>query len=149
MTSSDATSDSTYRVLDANLNRLREALRVIEEYYRFFKNDAEVAVTLKKSRHSVKQIEAGIGRELLLKGRDTLTDCFADKNRPEELERKTETDILIASCKRAQEAARVIEEYTKITAHPEFSEKAKTIRFSLYNVEKLLLGSCSKCRKSV
>ena len=133
-------SDSIYRVLDANLNRLREALRVIEEYYRFFKNDAPVAVTLKKLRHFVKEIEIAIGREPLLNGRDTFSDCFADKNRPEELQRKTVTDILAASCKRAQEASRVIEEYTKITDYPQLSEKAKTIRFSLYNVEKLLFS---------
>lgn len=133
-------SNSIYRVLDANLNRLREALRVIEEYYRFFKNDADIAVALKKLRHSLKEVENGLGRERLLKGRDTGNDCFADKNRPEELLRKTETDILVASFKRAQEAARVIEEYTKITEHPEYSETAKTIRFSLYNVEKTLLG---------
>jgi thiamine-phosphate pyrophosphorylase len=135
-----AASDSIYRVLDANLNRLREALRVIEEYYRFFKNDTQIVVTLKKLRHSVKEIELGVGRESLLKGRDSLSDCLADKNRPEELQRETVTDILAASCKRAQEASRVIEEYTKITDYPELSEKAKTIRFSLYNVEKLLFS---------
>jgi thiamine-phosphate pyrophosphorylase len=135
-----AASDSIYRVLDANLNRLREALRVIEEYYRFFKNDTQIVVTLKKLRHSVKEIELGVGRESLLKGRDSLSDCLADKNRPEELQRETVTDILAASCKRAQEASRVIEEYTKITDYPELSEKARTIRFSLYNVEKLLFS---------
>ncbi len=133
-------SDSIYRVLDANLNRLREALRVIEEYHRFFKNDAPMAVTLKKLRHSVKEIELGIGREPLLKGRDTFSDCFADKNRPEELQRETVIDILTASCKRAQEASRVIEEYTKLTDNPQLSEKAKTIRFSLYNIEKVLFS---------
>lgn len=133
-------SDSIYRVLDANINRLREALRVIEEYYRFFKNDAPVALTLKKLRHSVKEIEIDLGREPLLKGRNTFSDCFADKNRPEELQRKNVTDILAASCKRAQEASRVIEEYAKITDYPEISEKAKTIRFSLYNVEKLFIS---------
>ncbi len=133
-------SDSIYRVLDANINRLREALRVIEEYYRFFKNDAPVALTLKKLRHSVKEIELYLGREPLLKGRNTFSDCFADKNRPEELQRENVTDILAASCKRAQEASRVIEEYAKITDYPEISEKAKTIRFSLYNVEKLFLS---------
>lgn len=133
-------AESIYRVLDANLNRLREALRVIEEYYRFFQNDAQTAVVLKELRHKLEKIENGFGREILLKYRDTVNDCFADKNRPEELHRKSEADILIASFKRAQEAARVIEEYTKITEHPEFSEIAKTIRFSVYNVEKQFPG---------
>jgi thiamine-phosphate pyrophosphorylase len=81
-------SDSIYRVLDANLNRLREALRVIEEYYRFFKNDAPVAVTLKKLRHSVKEIELGIGKEHLLKGRDTFSDCLLIKTAPKSFKEK-------------------------------------------------------------
>lgn len=132
--------EPVYRVLDANLNRLREALRVMEEYYRFLKNDAVSAVEIKKMRHTIKRIESGYGLELLLKNRDTTSDCFASKNLPEELQRQTEDDILIASFKRAQEAARVIEEYTKITAYQEFSELAKTIRFSLYDLEKKFLG---------
>ncbi|NLD99938.1 MAG: thiamine-phosphate pyrophosphorylase [Fibrobacter sp.] len=131
---------SVYRVLDANLNRLREALRVIEEYYRFYLNDELISITFKTLRHSLIILEEGFGRKNLLANRDTQTDCFADVNRPEELQRTSHEDIVVASFKRAQEASRVIEEYSKVTEHVELSEVAKKVRFSLYSVEKQILG---------
>lgn len=128
-----------YRVLDANCNRLREAFRIIEEYFRFIQNDEQISVSLKLMRHSLIDIEATLGHTALLDARETETDCFASKNRPEEMVRSSGKDIVIAGFKRAQEAARVIEEYIKITDATEWSERAKVIRFSLYNLEKQLL----------
>lgn len=124
-----------YRVLDANCNRLREALRVLEEHFRFFENCGEDASEIKLLRHSLKSIISQLGQRQLLAARDTANDCFANKNRPEELERKKPDDILAANFKRAQEAARVIEEYSKLTPVSTTSETAKTIRFSLYTLE--------------
>jgi hypothetical protein len=72
-----------YRIIDANLNRLREALRVIEEYYRFIDNRPVACIRLKKVRHSLIEAEKAVGKERLLTGRDTVTDCFAGRNRPE------------------------------------------------------------------
>lgn len=125
-----------YRILDANLNRLREALRVIEEYYRFVKNDENISLELKKLRHFVSEIEKSLSINKLLENRDTQNDCFADKNTKEEMQRTSIDDVICANFKRAQEAARVIEEYVKLSETPEISIKAKTIRFSLYNLEK-------------
>jgi hypothetical protein len=124
------------RIIDANINRLREALRVIEEYFRFLSGDKRRAVALKKMRHSVEAIEAGIGARQLLASRDVARDPFANSNRPEELFRANARDVLAASFKRGQEAARVIEEFAKIVAAPPVSEQAKTVRFSLYSLEK-------------
>jgi hypothetical protein len=125
-----------FRVIDANLNRLREALRVIEEYYRFLQADKDRAVTLKSLRHSLNAIEAGIGRKNLLAGRDVASDPFANVNRLEELDRSGAGDVLRANFKRGQEAARVIEEFCKLSPVLALSEKAKTVRFSLYSLEK-------------
>jgi thiamine-phosphate pyrophosphorylase len=129
-------SNAVFRVLDANLNRLREALRVIEEYFRFIASQTPVAGQLKKLRHDIEELERGFGSERLLAGRDTGSDPFANLNRPEEMDRATILGVVAANFKRAQEAARVIEEYSKITDAPFLSEKAKTMRFSLYTVEK-------------
>ncbi|MGD9200343.1 MAG: thiamine-phosphate pyrophosphorylase [Chitinispirillia bacterium] len=128
-----------YRVIDANLNRLREGLRVIEEFFRFVRNNKDKSIELKLLRHSTIDLESGFGLKKLLKSRDTTSDPFADKNRKEELRRTDNQTILLASFKRSQEAARVIEEYAKITDHVNLSEKAKLIRFSLYNMEKEVL----------
>lgn len=128
-----------YRVLDANCNRLREAFRIIEEYFRLMQNDEANAISLKQMRHSLIGLEQALGQKELLEARDTESDCFAKTNRPEEMVRSSEQDIVIAGFKRAQEAARVIEEYIKVTEAAFWSEEAKKIRFSLYSLEKQLL----------
>ena len=132
-----------YRILDANLNRLREALRVIEEYYRFIDERPEVCVELKKARHSLIDVEAMLGREALLSRRDTDADCFSVGNRPEELVRSGLDGLLAANFKRGQEACRVIEEYAKValeSASALVAESAKAARFTLYKFEKELLS---------
>jgi len=131
-----------YRVLDANLNRLREALRVIEEYFRFINEQPVIAGKLKALRHRLIAIEATLGQQELLANRDSETDCFARENRPEELERNGLEALLAANFRRGQEACRVIEEYAKMIAGsgPDLSENAKTIRFDLYTLEKEVLG---------
>jgi hypothetical protein len=133
--------NSIYRVLDANCNRLREALRVIEEYFRFIINREDAAIELKKLRHELVAIEERLGRERLLENRDTATDCFVDLNRPEEMQRIGTDGLLKANFKRAQEAARVIEEYAKLTDGADASENAKSIRFSLYRIEQQYGGN--------
>lgn len=131
--------EAILRVIDANLNRLREALRVIEEYFRFINLNKNISIDLKQLRHSLEELEKNFDQKALLKSRDTVTDPFAGKNRNEELSRTNEIDIVKASFKRAQEAARVVEEYTKLTQHQKNSEKAKSIRFMLYAIEKKIM----------
>jgi thiamine-phosphate pyrophosphorylase len=130
---------SIFRVLDANLNRMREALRVVEEYFRFISPRPQVAIKLKRLRHDLEKMERAFGPERLLDGRDTESDPFANRNRPEEMGRTTPLVIVSAGFKRAQEACRVLEEYAKITEFPSLSEQAKTMRFSLYALEKSFL----------
>jgi hypothetical protein len=133
------TNRSVFRILDANINRMREGLRVIEEYFRFIQNDTELSITLKGLRHKIIDIELQLGRNNLIFNRDTSTDCFSNENRPEEMHRSSIEDVVCAGFKRSQEAARVIEEYSKIAEKPDASEFAKQIRFSLYNLEKTTL----------
>ncbi|MDG5815016.1 hypothetical protein QA601_08005 [Chitinispirillales bacterium ANBcel5] len=123
-------------MLDANLNRLREALRVIEEFFRFYKDQEDASVEIKSLRHLLPDIEKSLGSGNLLKARDTEKDCFSRECRPEEMKRAVLEDVLRANFKRAQEASRSIEEYSKLTETPEVSETAKKIRFLLYSIEK-------------
>lgn len=109
---------------------------MLEEYFRFIKEDENSSVTLKQMRHLLVEIEQSLGAGKLLENRDTENDCFASINRPEEMTRAAQSDILAANFKRAQEAGRVIEEYSKLSTTPAVSENAKKIRFSLYALEK-------------
>lgn len=137
---SNTDTSDVLRIIDANLNRLREAIRVIEEFFRFIASDTQLSVELKQMRHAIKDIHIGFDYNSLLGSRDTKTDPFANKNRKEELVRDNIISVLTANFKRGQEAARVLEEYCKVSACPELSENAKRIRFSLYSVEKKMMG---------
>lgn len=127
---------AVFRVLDANLNRLREGIRVVEEYYRFVLNDAVESKILKSLRHEIRQIEAGLDREELLAGRESDHDLFRSGSEARERERSGIEELVIANIRRSQEASRVLEEYLKLIEISPLSEIAKEIRFSLYSLEK-------------
>jgi len=112
---------------------------VIEEYFRFVVASEDAAIELKKMRHDLTAIEERLGQEHLMSYRDVESDCFSGANRPEEMDRSGMQTLLRANFKRAQEAARVIEEYAKLAGKEaaEASEGAKMIRFSLYRMEQL------------
>lgn len=119
------------RLIDANLNRLKEGIRVIEDIARYHDNNPQIAKTLKALRHKAK-IEERYSE--LLSSRDSQNDVLRTST-TEEMERQDIRSVLIANYKRAQESARVLEEVTKIwSAH--VSEKFKDIRYQLYTLEK-------------
>lgn len=118
------------RILDANLNRLREGIRVIEDIFRYLYNDKELAYKLKDIRHSSK-IDGYIE---LLESRDSLNDCLKPSIKSE-TNRADLKSIVIANFKRAQESSRVLEELYKLQ-NIELSERFKSIRYNLYTLEK-------------
>jgi len=125
-----------YRVIDANLNRLREGLRVCEEYFRFVKNEATQAKFLKNLRHKCKNLQDSFDANALLSNRNSAEDPFSSGLEANEGERETCDDLLKANIKRSQEAARVIEEFAKILQTETAPQIAKNIRFELYTFEK-------------
>ncbi|MDR0303215.1 MAG: hypothetical protein LBH98_00360 [Chitinispirillales bacterium] len=125
-----------YRVIDANLNRLREGLRVCEEYFRFIKNEKEPSQKLKKLRHCCRFLEENFEKEKLFFYRDSVNDPFAADFEAQETERKNVAELLTANIKRCQEAARVIEEFAKLCEKDSVSKISKNIRFELYAFEK-------------
>ncbi len=119
------------RLIDANLNRLKEGIRVIEDIARYHDNNPKIAKTLKALRHKAK-IEERYSE--LLSSRDSQNDVLRAST-TEEMKREDIRSVLIANYKRAQESARALEEVTKIWgAH--LSEKFKDIRYQLYTLEK-------------
>jgi len=102
---------SVYRILDANLNRAREALRVLEDVARFHHDDAAVAARLKDARHALDARSRPWARELLL-ARDSVGDVGRDSDRPVSGPRPLR-DVVAANLKRAGEALRSIEEVSK------------------------------------
>jgi thiamine-phosphate pyrophosphorylase len=127
-------SPQLYRVIDANLNRLKEGIRVIEDIARYSQNNKEIASSLKTLRHK-SQIDK---TEQLLKSRDSINDVLK-KSVASEMNRSDLKSIIIANYKRAQESSRVLEEMFKLI-EPELSENFKSIRYELYQLEKEQIG---------
>lgn len=117
-------------MVDANLNRLKEGIRVIEDIARYVHNDTSRSTTLKTLRHQCR-IEP---LEALLASRDSINDVLRP-TMSSEMNRTDLRSILIANYKRGQESARVLEELYKIV-EPALSERFKQIRYELYTLEK-------------
>ena len=118
------------RLLDANLNRLREGIRVIEDIFRYILDDKTTSLRLKELRHK-SRIE---NYNELLKSRDIKNDVLKKTTQSEQA-RESLNSILIANFKRAQESSRVLEEFTKLI-DTKSSENFKYIRYELYDIEK-------------
>jgi len=126
-------SPELYRVIDANLNRLKEGIRVVEDIMRYSYNNKELSLKLKHLRH-LAIIDETIK---LLEKRNTIHDVLRETIESE-LKRTNIENIFIANFKRAQESARVLEEIFKLSS-PEYSERFKHIRYELYDLEKNIL----------
>jgi thiamine-phosphate pyrophosphorylase len=124
-----------YRILDANLDRAREGLRIIEEWCRFGLNDANLAGECKRLRQEVgnwhtSQIRAA---------RDTPGDPGTDLTHPQEEQRSSITSLLQANFCRVQEALRVLEEYGKLY-DANMGSTFKQMRYQVYTLESTLMG---------
>ena len=120
-----------YRVIDANLNRLKEGLRVVEDIKRYVFDDAKLAYKIKSLRHKTK-----IPQKEVLKFRNSQNDVLKTSTKSEQ-ERSNLDEIITANFKRAQESARVLEECFKLI-NLERAELFKSIRYELYELEKEL-----------
>jgi thiamine-phosphate pyrophosphorylase len=118
------------RLIDANLNRLREGIRVVEDIFRYLLNDKETAKRLKELRH-ISRIDI---YDSLLDSRDIKNDVLK-KSTDSEQNRADVKSVLIANFKRAQESSRVMEEFGKLL-DTKTSENFKYIRYELYDIEK-------------
>jgi thiamine-phosphate pyrophosphorylase len=121
------------RILDANANRAREALRVIEDYARFGLNDDQVCGSLKQLRHDLAAAVAPLLRETILH-RDTPGDVGTSTKTASELKREGIADVVTAAGKRLGEALRTIEEFSK-PIDPPAAATVEAIRYRFYALE--------------
>lgn len=124
-----------YRVIDANLNRLKEGLRTVEEYARLIWGASSLTKRTKGIRHEATDlVEKYLSWDNLLSNRNSIQDVGQHLDSETELTREGISAILVSNLKRAQEAARVLEEYSKLV-NTNLSMGFKSIRFDLYNLE--------------
>ena len=118
------------RVIDANLNRSREALRVCEDITRFVLEDKPLTKLLKDIRHRI----SGVFPDSIVKSRSIKTDIGRkisfDKGSPRDFK-----SLFYNNIHRAQESIRALEEFSKLI-QGNFSGRFKILRFKVYSVEK-------------
>lgn len=126
----ESNSSKIERLIDANLNRLKEGLRVIEDICRYIHDDTTLTPQIKALRH---KLQNAYNKDRL-KYRDIEGDVQKISTKSE-LTRSSLNDLVIANFSRAQESSRVLEESFKLTK-TELSELFKQIRYQLYAIEK-------------
>ncbi len=123
-----------YRILDANLDRAREGLRIIEEWCRFGLDDATLTAECKALRQEL----ATWHTPELRAERDTPGDTGTALTHPGEMQRESLEQVLQANLCRVQEALRVLEEYGKVE-RPDLAIACKQMRYRVYALESQLI----------
>ena len=126
---------AVYRIIDANFNRSREAIRVIEEFCRFALNSGPLTERAKQIRHELSSAIGRLNAGRLISSRDTLGDVGVGKTVDEQLVRGELRDCFTAGCKRLTEALRVLAEMTQ-TQDRSVAETIEKLRYAAYTLEK-------------
>lgn len=113
-------------IIDANIHRACEWLRVIEEYFRFVAIDEVLTNKLAWLRKKVSHHALPVSDRARMEARDTESDVRANETIQS---RKNIYDLLLANMKRSQEALRALEEYTG-------DDHFRVFRYELYELEK-------------
>ena len=122
-------------MIDANINRGKEGLRVCEEIARFLLEDSKLTRELKNARHEVDSlIKSLVHKKDLLECRCSLRD-IGFNILGDELKRKNVQDIFLANIQRVKESVRVLEEFSKLI-NKQSALGFKKLRYRIYEIEK-------------
>ncbi|MEN6576809.1 MAG: thiamine phosphate synthase [Phycisphaerales bacterium] len=124
-----------YRIIDANFNRAREALRVVEEYCRFGLNSGTLSERAKKLRHELCAAVGRLDSGRLIAARDTLGDVGVGQKVEGQHQRTTLRDCFTAAAKRLTEALRAMAEVIQIQDKA-VAEAVERLRYESYTLEK-------------
>ncbi|CAG0974778.1 thiamine-phosphate pyrophosphorylase [Phycisphaerales bacterium] len=133
---------NAYRILDANLNRAREAARVLEDLARFVLNRADLCENAKLIRHDLAAAARCLDPHRLVASRDTGRDVGTTISTPAEYRRDSTLDLIRANAARLSEALRTIEETAKslgAAGAEHVGRPIESIRYRAYTLEKDLL----------
>lgn len=124
------------KVIDANFNRCKEGLRVVEDILRFILVDDNLRKTSRRLRHSLDKFAVEILTSAIL-SRNSRKDP-GKKCDHLEMKRKDVTSLLYINLQRVKESLRVLEEFFKLTI-PRRASEIKKIRYQIYELEKKIL----------
>ena len=140
---------SLFRLLDASANRAGEGLRVVEDYVRFVLDDRLLTETLKRIRHDLSSTLAILDRVERCAFRETVRDVGTTLTTPQEKQRGSTNDVLIAAFERIEQSLRSLEEFLKLR-DGEAAISIEAIRYRVYTLEKVVvLGNDARNRLAV
>lgn len=128
-----------YRIIDANLNRAREGLRVCEDICRFVWDQREGARGFKEIRHRLTGVIMSLDIPKLLESRNIEGDV-GKITLDGELRRRDAEDIFYANAQRVKESIRVLEEFAKLRNAP-LAKDLKKLRYRIYALEKKVVAA--------
>jgi thiamine-phosphate pyrophosphorylase len=121
-------------MIDANLNRAREALRTLEDVARFGWNDAAIAREAKELRHALQSAVAALPADRLATARDVAGDVGVSLETPTEYARADLSSVAVAAGKRLTEALRAVEEAVK-TVDARVARAVEAVRYRAYALD--------------
>jgi thiamine-phosphate pyrophosphorylase len=125
-----------YRIIDAEINRVSEGVRVIEDVSRFSLADKDLSCRLRDLRHKTRR-EISALNEKLIQNRNSENDIGLSISRKNMIDNKGNIqDLITANFKRIQEGLRCLEESTKVVNHYKESKVYEQLRFDAYTLEK-------------
>ena len=123
----DAEDLRIFQIIDANLDRAREGLRVLEDWARFGIGENDCVTKIKNFR----QILGKNHLEVYKQSRNYVEDQYKGLTHQEQTKRKTPEQIISSNAGRVQEALRVIEEFSRLH-NQKLSKIASEIRYEIY-----------------
>lgn len=129
------------RLVDANLDRLGEGLRVLEDVSRFLLNDAAFSKQLKTLRHSLVK-DLGPLEQDLLSARRVAGDVGAPTTERVASQHRDLPALVLANSRRVQESLRVLEEFSRLSSGSLAGKASgfEKARFQIYDLEQQLVG---------
>jgi thiamine-phosphate pyrophosphorylase len=119
------------RVLDANINRAAEGMRVLEDIARFVLENQTVCAAIKQCRHELR------AQTPTLLHRDTAGDVGTTVSVEQEKNRNSIRSVAVAAGNRCGEALRVVEEFLKLH---NAKNTVEAIRYKMYDLSAEILS---------
>ncbi len=134
------------RIIDANINRAKEGLRVCEEITRFVIENRPLTKEFKETRHGIDTLASHLPESgEMIRSRESALDIGSSLHHAGELKRKDFRDIFFANIQRVKESIRVLEEFSKLK-DKKVALRFKLLRYRIYELEKKAITKCPSLR---
>ena len=136
--------NNSYRIIDANINRISEGLRVLEDHFRFAVVDKPLNEKLRNYRHIVRESLKEFDLKLI-SCRESLNDNGLNISMASEIDKKSShKEFIVANFKRIEEAVRSVEENLHLLNEHSKAKIFENIRFEIYELEKQAVAKMKK-----